>query len=130
MGENNLSGQIPTEIGLLSLMEECDLGFNLLSGSIPTEITSLANLRLLRLRGFSEKGKERNSFGGTFPSRLGNLVNLECFDAGGTLLTGTVPESVCTNTTSEVLINLRCVGVSGVCSCCACDAEDSCASLV
>lgn len=110
-------------------MKEFDLGLNLLSGSIPIEITALTNLELLRLRGFAEKGEERNSFRGTFPSSLGNLVRLECFDAGGTLLTGTFPASVCTNTTSQVFINIRCVGVSGRCSCCDCDAEDKCASL-
>ena len=130
LGENSLSGQIPTEIGQLLLLKECDLGLNLLDGTIPTEIAALTNLELLRLRGDAERGYERNRIEGTFPSALGNLVNLECFDAGGTLLTGTFPESFCASTSTSLFINLRCVGVSGVCSCCECDADDKCAALV
>jgi Leucine-rich repeat (LRR) protein len=128
LGGNNLSGKIPSEIGQLTGLRKCDLGFNLLTGTIPTEIAALANLQSLRLRGIvGEVNNGRNEIMGTFPSGLGDLDKLTCFDASGTLLTGNIPESICVNTVnSTVFVNVRCVGIGSACSCCKCDAVDQC----
>ena len=128
-----MSQHIPTEIGQLIALKQCDLGFNLLTGSIPNEISALTNLEDLRVRGFAgEAGnKGRNEISGTFPAALGDLANLKCFDASGTLMTGIVPEGICDNDLSnlDVYANVRCAGVTG-CSCCVCDSpSDKCGQL-
>eukprot|EP00526_Cylindrotheca_closterium_P027429 CAMPEP_0113620744 /NCGR_PEP_ID=MMETSP0017_2-20120614/10578_1 /TAXON_ID=2856 /ORGANISM="Cylindrotheca closterium" /LENGTH=55 /DNA_ID=CAMNT_0000530429 /DNA_START=21 /DNA_END=184 /DNA_ORIENTATION=- /assembly_acc=CAM_ASM_000147 len=41
---NQFSGSIPTEIGLLSNIEDLDLSGNNLTGSIPSEIALMPNL--------------------------------------------------------------------------------------
>ena len=127
MGGNKLSQHIPTEMGQLIGLKECDLGFNLLTGSIPNEISALTNLEVLRVRGIAgEEG--RNEISGTFPAALGDLPNLKCFDATGTLMTGIVPEGICDNDLSipNVHANVRCAGVTE-CSCCVCDSTaDEC----
>ena len=124
-----MSQHIPTEMGQLIGLKECDLGFNLLTGSIPNEISALTNLEVLRVRGIAgEEG--RNEISGTFPAALGDLPNLKCFDATGTLMTGIVPEGICDNcydlSTPDVHANVQCAGVTA-CSCCVCDsASDQC----
>ena len=42
---NQLTGEIPTELGSLANLEWLVLGGNQLTGEIPTELGSLANLR-------------------------------------------------------------------------------------
>lgn len=45
MTENDLVGEIPSEIGMLSNLQELELGKNELSGPIPSELAGLAALR-------------------------------------------------------------------------------------
>ena len=44
LDENNLTGTIPTELGLLSNLEELWLSYNQLTGTVPTSLASLSNL--------------------------------------------------------------------------------------
>jgi Leucine-rich repeat (LRR) protein len=46
----SFTGTFPTEIGLLKAIIELDLGNNRLSGSLPTELAFLTNLRMLNLK--------------------------------------------------------------------------------
>ena len=81
--ENVLSGQIPTELGSLSNLENLVLWGNELTGTIPTKLGSLANLELLSV--------SDNQLTGTIPTELGSLANLEELYLWGNELTGTIP---------------------------------------
>ena len=71
---NNLSGEIPPELGSLSKFEALDLGFNALSGEIPAELGSLSNLESLVLND--------NDLSGEIPAELGSLSNLRSLSLG------------------------------------------------
>ena len=67
-GGNNLSGDIPPELGNLSNLTTLYLSKNQLSGSIPTEIGNLTNLGYLSL--------SANQLSASIPTEIGNLTNL------------------------------------------------------
>ena len=70
---NDLSGEIPPELGSLSNLEWLDLGYNELSGEIPPELGSLSNLEELDL-GY-------NDLSGCVPSSLEDQLSTS--DLGG-----------------------------------------------
>ena len=65
---NGLTGAIPSELGSLSQLQQLHLQWNALTNSIPVELSQLASLELLYLY--------KNSLTGGIPSELGNLHNL------------------------------------------------------
>ena len=73
---DNLSGSIPSDIGLLTNLTHLNLSTNILTGQIPTEIGNLINLITLDL------SANKNAFGdnigltGGIPKEIGNLTNL------------------------------------------------------
>ena len=81
--ENQLSGQLPAELGNLSNLTSLNLTRNELTGTIPTQLSNLSYLTLLALGG--------NQLTGTIPTQLGNLSNLTGLYLWGNELTGTVP---------------------------------------
>ncbi|MFW9940363.1 MAG: M4 family metallopeptidase [Candidatus Thorarchaeota archaeon] len=84
--QNNLSGSIPIEIGLLTNLENLNLSSNNLYGSIPSQIDNLENLQNLAL--------DYNNLSGTIPTELGNLINLEIMGLSYNNLTGTIPSDI------------------------------------
>ncbi|KAL2334855.1 hypothetical protein Fmac_016068 [Flemingia macrophylla] len=70
---NNLSGEIPLEIGNLSLLESLDLSRNHLSGAIPSSISEIDDLGKLNL--------SHNSLSGRIPSgRHFDTFEASCFE--------------------------------------------------
>ncbi len=83
LGDNNLSGTIPNELGYLVYLEGLALDGNQLSGEIPPEIGRLVNLTHLYL--FD------NQLMGPIPPVLGNLTDLIHLCLDRNQLSGSVP---------------------------------------
>ena len=83
---NQLTGEIPPEIGNLINLEILFLHGNHLTGEIPSEIGNLINLEFLFLN--------NNQLSGEIPSELGNLTNLEYFYLFYNQLTGEIPREL------------------------------------
>ena len=83
LSANQLSGNIPPELGDLASLETLSLHTNELTGTIPAELGNLANLQILWLH--------RNQLSGAIPAELGNLANLQELSLRTNELTGTIP---------------------------------------
>ena len=88
---NQLSGEIPPELGNLANLQGLDLYGNQLSGEIPLELGNLARLRYLAL--------SRNQLSGEIPPELGNLSNLTHLDLAENQLSGRYRRSWATSPT-------------------------------
>ena len=86
LDENQLTGEIPVELGNLASLEVLSLFNNRLTGEIPSELGNLSNLAHLRLEG--------NQLSGAIPVELGRLANLTLLYLSGNQLTGCVPASL------------------------------------
>ena len=93
---NELTGELPVELGSLSNAQRLELGNNKLSGEIPTELGSLSNLQRLELG--------NNKLTGEIPTELGNLGNLEVLLLGSNQLTGEIPMELGSLSTLETLV--------------------------
>ena len=69
LGNNNLTGGIPTEIGNLVMLIHLGLGGNELTGNIPPELGQLTTLTWINLSG--------NNLTGTIPTEFEDLSELE-----------------------------------------------------
>ena len=67
LNNNQLSGEIPAELGSLSSLQELWLWQNQLSGEIPAELGNLGNLEAIRLAG--------NQLTGCVPGGLQKVLN-------------------------------------------------------
>ena len=110
LGDNDLSGEIPAELGSLSNLRDLRLNDNDLSGEIPAELGSLSNLTYLHLESNDLSGEipaelgslsnltdlllNDNYLSGEIPAELGNLSNLEFLYLSGNDLSGCVPSSL------------------------------------
>lgn len=86
IGENHLTGTIPSSIQQLSRLSVFNLSHNEIGGKIPPEIGKLANLTYLNL--------EWNIFNGSIPSTLGRLQKLERLYLGKNKLRGSIPTEI------------------------------------
>ena len=80
---NQLSGDIPPELGSLRKLELLGLRSNDLTGEIPPELSKLTTLKWLDLSG--------NQLTGKIPARLGKLTALRILDLGSNDLSGEIP---------------------------------------
>ena len=83
---NQLSGNIPPEVGNLTYLHSISFGINQLSGSIPPEIGNLTNLGLLDLYS--------NQLSGSIPPEIGNLSNLTNIGLAFNQLSGNIPPEI------------------------------------
>ena len=84
--QNNLSGEIPADLGDLSNLLVLFLEDNNLSGAIPAELGDLTNLQSLYLR--------NNNLSGEIPADLGDLTNLQTLDLRNNNLSGEIPDEL------------------------------------
>ncbi|KAL6538862.1 Protein NSP-INTERACTING KINASE 2 [Orobanche minor] len=81
--DNNITGEIPGELGKLPKLQALDLSDNLLTGEIPSSLSQLKTINYLRLN--------NNSLTGRIPMALGNLTQLTFLDLSFNNLSGPVP---------------------------------------
>ena len=93
LGNNQFTGSIPPEIGNLTNLTSLYLGDNQLTGSIPPEIGNLTNLTTLYL--------SFNQLTGEIPSEIGNLTNLTHLYLSYNLLSGIIPDEICNQADSS-----------------------------
>ena len=102
---NELSGQIPSELGNLTNLIWLNLNSNELTGQIPSELGNLSNLESLNLG-------SNDGLSGQIPSELGNLSNLEYLNLYLTGLSGQIPSEL-GNLTNLIFLNLNSNELSG-----------------
>ena len=90
---NELTGEMPKELGGLSNLKRLELGNNNLTGAIPMELGNLSNLETLLLHS--------NRLDGEIPTELVHLSNLEALVLSSNQLTGEIPDAL------SSLTNLR-----------------------
>ncbi len=83
---NNLTGEIPSEIGDLTALRTLWLDANRIGGILPKEVGNLSSLEHLLL--------EYNDIGGSIPSTITQLSNLKILALRGNLLTGRIPPDI------------------------------------
>lgn len=86
LSNNNLDGEIPSEIGGLSELRYLDLGQGNVFGVIPPEIGNLTNLEWLML--------SENQLTGSIPSEIGNLSSLQGLYMYDNMLSGSIPSEI------------------------------------
>ncbi|XP_031261440.1 putative receptor-like protein kinase At3g47110 [Pistacia vera] len=86
MGENRISGNIPTGIGNLKNLISIGIEKNLLTGGILISMGYLLNLQILSLFG--------NSFSGEIPASLGNLTYLIELSLDENFIQGSIPSTL------------------------------------
>ena len=84
--DNNLSGLIPSELGDLERLQLLYLNNNQLIGEIPTELGQLAELRFLAL--------STNQLSGSIPPKLGDLERLEWLHLYSNHFVGEIPAEI------------------------------------
>ncbi|XP_047943725.1 receptor like protein 27-like [Salvia hispanica] len=96
LGNNQLTGVIPTSICNAFLIRVLDLSFNNLSGSIPSCLINKSFVsEVLNLRG--------NKISGVIPDQFPSKCSLETFDVSNNNLGGKVPKSLINCKNLEVL---------------------------
>ncbi len=108
LGNNNLSGSIPTRLSQLTNLTGLYLSNNELTGTIPVELGQLTNLTGLNL--------SNNELTGTIPMELGQLTNLTRLWLNSNSLSGTIPSELAqlTNLTYLYLNNNAGLCVPGI----------------
>ncbi|CAL5013397.1 unnamed protein product [Urochloa decumbens] len=82
----SLAGYLPSELSLLSELQELSLPYNRLSGQIPVAIAALQKLTTLDLA--------HNLLSGQVPAGIGRLVSLARLDLSSNQLNGSLPPAI------------------------------------
>ncbi|MBA0724823.1 hypothetical protein Golax_021482 [Gossypium laxum] len=86
MSRNHLFGSIPASIGELKATQVIDLSHNLLNGSIPSEIGGAVSLKELRL--------QRNFLSGKIPTQIVKCSSLTVLIVSRNNLSGSIPTAI------------------------------------
>lgn len=86
LGQNELIGAVPPELGQISNLTVMSLGQNSLSGAIPASLGALSKLRVLSLH--------TNRLSGEIPAELGQLSSLQTLSVSCNELSGAVPAGI------------------------------------
>ena len=81
----NLTGTLPTEIGVMDNLDFLFMFRNFLTGTLPTELGNLGDVDFFYLN--------ENQFTGTLPKELAGLLDADDLFLFGNQLTGPIPES-------------------------------------
>lgn len=95
---NNLAGNLPTELSDLNNLQQLHLNSNRISGAMPEQLGSLSNLLSLWL--FS------NQLSGNIPTTVGGMTSLSDLNLNNNQLTGDIPTQL------ENLTQLRYLGIA------------------
>ncbi|XP_052888088.1 receptor-like protein 7 [Gossypium arboreum] len=97
ISKNKLTGNIPSSICNLSLLDFLDLSKNSLSGTIPDCLGNLSFLMLMDL--------QVNNFYGKIPSSICNMGSLHVLDLSEDNLSGTIPDSFVSKKLIYIFLN-------------------------
>ena len=111
LGNNNLTGELPPELGNLSKLQLLRLHDNNLTGEIPSQLGNLTELVDLSL-GDNPGHPGNNEFTGPIPAWLDNLTNLDSLGLQGNALTGGIPSGL-GNLSKLVFLTLNDNALSG-----------------
>ena len=103
---NNLSGQLPKEIGNLKNLRSLLLCYEPIYGTIPDELWNLTQLEVLVLDGVYENP---NKLSGNISENISNLTNLRRLSISDHNISGEIPVALAT------LKNLTTINLSGTC---------------
>ena len=74
LGQNELTGGIPSQLGEATGLQELNVNDNKLNGTIPAQIGSITTLQELDIGG--------NDLNGTIPTQIGSLSSLTVLSVG------------------------------------------------
>jgi len=110
LGQNNLTGTLPVEIGQLEFLNTLWLNQNAITGSVPKEFGELQKLERLALsynqfsgtlppeifsiKTIKEFSLEVNKFEGGIPNSISNFTNVTRIDLSRNNLSGTLPKEI------------------------------------
>ncbi|XP_062207252.1 probable LRR receptor-like serine/threonine-protein kinase At1g06840 isoform X2 [Phragmites australis] len=83
---NNLTGNIPKEVGNITTLKLITLNGNQLSGSLPDEIGYLVNLNRLQI--------DQNNISGPIPKSFANLTSIRHLHMNNNSLSGQIPSEL------------------------------------
>jgi Leucine rich repeat len=105
LNDNDLSGQLPEEIELLSELEVLDLRSNEIRGVLPSQLGTLSALQVMDV--------SNNQLTSTIPSSLGNLTSLQKLLIQSSNLTGPIPPTLFNAGTGLSFVDMSLNGLTG-----------------
>jgi len=86
LNDNNLGGEIPSQLWSVTSLIQVNLGSNGLSGTLSESVSQLDVLNSFRIR--------NNFMRGNIPDTIGKLKNLKSLQLSNNLFSGKIPESI------------------------------------